>query len=591
LHQLSSLRPSVWLVMHTIVLALCFLASTSHGTRGKASHQPEPHKAFQQNNIPETISPVWLQIDSLQPSRKALPWKLLALLFLGLSQPTVGFRFSPDGRGLVARNQNAVTGKTHGFPSTGRSQPLTVAESNHRLGSMLRMKQEDSSEVFSERLWKAGQQLRLDQLDLPFSGYVGEISYTVVESYERGAKNFGEEREGQSGTSFPGIGTPRFQAPGLVKQRLFTVNRYDPSMRAAGKDVRLLLREFSATDSKEVKVLSGVFSLSPGDKEISELVGNEIKVLSALADASRSKAPFTKLVGSLSLAMQLSKFGDPSARDIKLEKAWINDLGTEPPRLGARWLVYEYDGLSTAAAFSVPTDFRVFASRARRSLSSAPAPLRVSWDQAARFVVKGIIRQTLEALAFVHDAGYAHRSLSPASIILSARQQDKGQAVSRCEASLLVLKLQNFAFATPISDNSPKRRESAERWKINRESVLDRTALSVAEDLSSAGYVFLSVLLGALAEPEPGADPSGPERSREVFERQIEDIYEGDVCGQFRDYLASEPAWKRVSAFLDANLGWDFLETLLLAREAAASTSDSFSYLTAQKMLNHPFLK
>jgi len=569
--------------MRAVAFALYILSCNGHGKRVKQDVHTEYHGASQQESGSEPLSLSLVQL-ALWPSRgRVNRWKPLVRLGHLISQPTVGFQLPVAARGLHARaNRLPIRPQTVPWPATstrtlGRSQSLPMDRFYRGRASVLRMQQGGESDGLL--------QFNLDKLI--FSRYVGEITYTIVDSYERGAQNFGEERKGQSGTDFPGFGTPRFQKAGLVRQRVFTGDRDDTYMRTEGEDTRVLIREFAAAaaaDSEE------------GQKEIMEIAAREINVLLALSEvADWARAPFTKLLGELTLAMRMmetAQAADPLG--FEQDKAWTDALGTEPPRPRARWLVYEYDGLKSAASFSVPTELRV--SRAlrgrRRGLDMPRAPRRVSWDQAAQFVVKGIIRQTLQALAFLHNAGYAHRSLSPENLILSAPMQDKGEAVNSCDPSALVLKLQNFAFASRLTDDSPERRESAERWKINHESIVERVALSVAEDLHAVGYVFLTVLLGALAEPKSGEDPAGPlaMRSLQVLERQIEDVYQGDVSGKFRDSVASEPAWERVTEFMDRRRGWDFLETLLRAREAAASTGDSFSYLTAGQMLNHPFL-
>ena len=73
--------------------------------------------------------------------------------------------------------------------------------------------------------------------------------------------------------------------------------------------------------------------------------------------------------------------------------------------------------------------------------------------------------------------------------------------------SLLVVKLNGWAFSSSLADTSPQRLESAAQFKVGEgktggELKLALSSLSIAEDLYSLGLAFLQVLLGALAEEE-----------------------------------------------------------------------------------------
>ena len=46
----------------------------------------------------------------------------------------------------------------------------------------------------------------------------------------------------------------------------------------------------------------------------------------------------------------------------------------------------------------------------------------VTWHQTACFILAGVIPQALDAIARLHEAGWAHRSLSPSCFYLSALQ-------------------------------------------------------------------------------------------------------------------------------------------------------------------------
>jgi hypothetical protein len=127
--------------------------------------------------------------------------------------------------------------------------------------------------------------------------------------------------------------------------------------------------------------------------------------------------------------------------------------------------VYEYDGYNTITSFSVPAVTRVEAIRTAREertlarikkesggrgrtsgdigregqgqvqgqrlgrslnqLGLPPLPEVVSWEVSASFVVKGIMKKALLALALLHESGLAHRSLCGEAFVLTADSQDK----------------------------------------------------------------------------------------------------------------------------------------------------------------------
>ena len=158
-----------------------------------------------------------------------------------------------------------------------------------------------------------------------------------------------------------------------------------------------------------------------------------------------------------------------------------------------------------------------------RCLSADTDPHGECRIQTARFVVKGIVPQALEALARMHEAGYAHRVLSSACIQLSAKQgMNKNVALENCDPSMLTIKLNDLARATPLSDTSAPRGAPG----------------LIAEDLSILGFILLQLFLTALAEtktidPKTGlAAPiaSPPALSIADLRRQLA-LFDGRLAG------------------------------------------------------------
>ena len=87
----------------------------------------------------------------------------------------------------------------------------------------------------------------------------------------------------------------------------------------------------------------------------------------------------------------------------------------------------------------------------------------------------------------------------------------------------------------------------------------------------------------ALPPPQPPPPQDAPDadtaRSQELqaLKRLIEDIYEGDVAGAFREYCVAEPAWAGAVEMLDADggAGWELLQQLVDCRKGELTNSVS----------------
>jgi len=201
--------------------------------------------------------------------------------------------------------------------------------------------------------------------------------------------------------------------------------------------------------------------------------------------------------------------------------------GIQGPRKDSLWLVLSFDGDATLTSFCRPSPERVRNPTATFSLGGTPRfstpsnPQPVYKEQVADFLIKGVFPQCLEAVSFLHECGYAHRSLTPDSFLLSAKSKNKNEACELCDKELLQVKLQNLMFATRLGEESRTQLAAAKelgmtvmvgdsyemvRRKIKnghraavqfpKVDTLALAALSIAQDLYSLAFVFLSALLG-----------------------------------------------------------------------------------------------
>jgi len=322
---------------------------------------------------------------------------------------------------------------------------------------------------------------------------------------------------------------------------------------------------------------------APLEDDAVDLAANEAKTIAALTGES-----FPRLFGKL----QMDFAGGNSEEG---DRAWITAMGVPPPRKGSTWLVFAYDGDggNTLLSFSRPTKIRVAAAvearGGRRSLALPPLPRDVSWVTTTRFVIRGCLPQALNALACLHEAGYAHRVLSAASIQLGAKTgMNKNVALEYCDPSMLSIKFSDFGRATSLDGDT-----------------LPGGGLTlVAEDLRALGLIFLQLLLGALAETisvDPSTSlyvplPRPPPVTSADLVRQLA-LFDGRIAGDsgFSEFCRGEPAWSKVVALLDADdgAGWQFLELLVGAPTAlSVGGADGLPALrSARGMTAHPFLQ
>ena len=216
-------------------------------------------------------------------------------------------------------------------------------------------------------------------------------------------------------------------------------------------------------------------------------------VLQLVQLLQREKVPYVYILGSMIVDQDQQQIQD-----------WYRTFGVTPLKSSSIWILYEYAGLRHAGLYAPPADVR----KARLDrppvkrvfgipFLSAPIPMLPSWQERANYVVNGILRKTLEAVAIMHENGIVHKSIGLNSVILSSVGMDKTETSSLEAKSVerLVIKLADFGFSTTISAAAADK-----SYKTTSTAITRSPFFAVAEDLHALGFVFLRVLLTSLAE-------------------------------------------------------------------------------------------
>ena len=394
------------------------------------------------------------------------------------------------------------------------------------------------------------------------------------------------------------------------------------TLRARGLDKRVLVKEFSGKIAKDLAsseldcvgklqsevvadaddgAAAGDWAMSASKRWLAGKMGGSttaddaaiVKFLSILGvgkSNSKDHSPFVGILGRL----DLSDFEDDMG---VTPQEWYSALKVAPPKEGAIWVVYEYVGLTTLNAYARPPLVRFQNLPPQKNFFGAvvaPPPLP-QWRERAKYVIKGIMFQCLEAVAFLHENGIAHRSIGRNSIILSSVAQDKVEASSlyALVPSRLVVKLADFGFGGPIADSSfdEEFRTRARSFGIEIKegtSSVGMTNFAMAEDLHALGFVFLGLLLTSLADI-PTPQYKMPATDEDSLQRLIAEIFDKDF-DSFREYVEAEDIWENIVSLLDENdgAGWDLLRQLCFARERASENKNELTVLTARGLLSNP---
>jgi serine/threonine protein kinase len=270
------------------------------------------------------------------------------------------------------------------------------------------------------------------------------------------------------------------------------------------------------------------------------------------------------------------------------------------PHIYLRRVVYEYAGFNNVATYSIPPAIRRAQLPPKRNFFGGlvEPPQLPPWRERVDYVVKGIMKGALTALADIHDNGIAHRSIGRSSFVLTSPTQDKREpsTVYFTRSSGLVVKLADFGFSGLLEesafDDEFIARARAFGFSFRKgDTSLAVTNFAMAEDLHALGFVFLGLLLSVLAEL-PSADSPMPATDEDTLQRLLGEIFDKDIS-QFREYVEAEEVWSNLVELLDENdgAGWNLLETLFKAREKAAENKNNLMIITARGLLSNPIFR
>lgn len=461
----------------------------------------------------------------------------------------------------------------------------------------------------STRLFSLGQ-------DLIVNDYVGNMGFEEVTDWEYFYENEDDptDRKVVQPNPFDVSKPKRTRVSSGSVVRVFRgewTGRLGGTLRARGLDRRVLIKEYTGRLALQLarneQLAIGRLQSDLVSKVDGAVAGDWIQsaasrsVLARRDDANigdllqlLARAPFLGVLGEVNLAEQDGEM-DPND--------FYRALGVPPPKPEAIWVVYEYAGLNTVASYtSKPPEARRAQQPPKKTLFGGvaePAPLP-PFRERARYVVRGIMKGAVEAVATMHESGIAHRSIGRSSLIISSPTQDKGEASSVYATRLsgLVVKMGDFGFSGLLEDSAQDKefinraRAFGLSFRLGDKS-LAATNFARAEDLHALGFVFLGLLLTSLAELPDGPNTPMPDTDEDTLQRLLGEIFAKDFAA-FREYVeAEEDIWSDLVALLDENdgAGWTVLESLFMAREKTAKNKDSLQMVTARGLLSNAFFQ
>mmetsp|Transcript_56216 Transcript_56216/g.63754 ORF Transcript_56216/g.63754 Transcript_56216/m.63754 type:complete len:409 (+) Transcript_56216:700-1926(+) len=388
------------------------------------------------------------------------------------------------------------------------------------------------------------------------------------------------------------------------------VGRLGATISSRGLDRRILIKEYSGdlalqlASNEQVAISRLQSQLMEKEKIKCAIEGSWIQCASSRTVLTRkddahvgdllkmlSLSPFLGILGQVNLA----EIDDMDPND------FYRALGVRPPKPKSIWIVFEYTGLNTIASYtSMPPEKRRAKQPPKKNFfgSFIPSKPLPPFRERANFIIKGIMKESLSALATLHEAGIVHRSLGRNSFVLSSPSQNKAESSSIyfTRISGLVVKLSDLGFAGLLEDSTKdqafiSRARSFGLSFRTGDTSLTTTNFAMAEDLHALGFVFLGLLLVSLANL-PDANALMPATDEDTIQKLLNEIFKLDFQA-FREYVEAEDVWENLVLLLDEKdgAGWIVLESLFKAREKVAENKNMPRIVTARGLLSNPFFK
>lgn len=245
---------------------------------------------------------------------------------------------------------------------------------------------------------------------------------------------------------------------------------------------------------------------------------------------------------------------DESFERVSFADAWRNRFpkSPTPPRAGAPFLVFRWEGMQTGLTCAVEGDKDI--DPGTRLLNNW-FPGNLVKRKAS--YVRAFMKQALQALLYLHaSGGIVHRSMGLASIMVNTTEYRL--------ASTLQVKIRDLGFAKPVSQLVGVKDLDKAR-KAGAASPAEIAKYYFADDIYALGYAFLELVFSVF---------SGRPVTQDKFKILFEDTFKLDIVS-FRGYCAEDPDWGDAVALLDEKkgAGWGLVKSMLSAREQFATVS------------------
>lgn len=255
---------------------------------------------------------------------------------------------------------------------------------------------------------------------------------------------------------------------------------------------------------------------------------------------------------------------DDSFSDPNFKREWQRRFpnSPNPPRVGAPFLVFRWEGLQTGLSCAAPR-------READEIGNKWFDRLFQQNLLRRkaLFIKTFMQRAIEALMYLHaTGGIVHRSISLSSIMVNTTEYRL--------ASSLQVKIRDLGFAQPISSLATGAGLDRAR-KAGAVTPASIAAFHFAEDIYALGYAFLELIFSSF---------SGAPVTQDRFKKLFEDTFKLDV-DVFREYCKQDPDWSSAVEFLDnqSQGGWELMKTMLRAR-------DDFAEFSLEDIKGSPFL-
>mmetsp|Transcript_8522 Transcript_8522/g.17769 ORF Transcript_8522/g.17769 Transcript_8522/m.17769 type:complete len:542 (+) Transcript_8522:118-1743(+) len=461
-----------------------------------------------------------------------------------------------------------------------------------------------------------GVQTRLFSLgeDLIINDYVGNMGFEEVTDWEYYFENEDDpkDRDVVNPNPFDESKPKRTRTSSGSVVRVFRgefVGRLGATIRSRGLDQRVLVKEytgpFALQLAKNEQVAVAKLQSTLVEKRDDAADGGWIQSASSRSVLARTDdAHVADLLQELKTAPYLGNLGEVNLAELEGEmdpNDFYRALGVPPPKAGAIWIVYEYQGLNSLSSYtSIAPEKRRGKLPPKKSFFGGfvEPPQLPPFRERKNYVVKGIMFKSLLALANLHESGIAHRSIGRNSLLISSPTQNKAEASSiyATRISGLTIKLSDFGFAGRLEDSAkdPEFISRARSFGLSfrtGDNSLIATNFAMAEDLHALGFVFLGLLLVSLSDMPNAATPM-PATDEDTMQKLLSEIFNQDFKA-FREYVEAEDVWSKLVELLDEKdgAGWNVLETLFKARETTAENQNSLKVITARGLLSNQFFQ